>query len=1121
MPAVFYPLVWIGFPRRAALVVTALGFLVLAGWALDVSTLKSLFSGSVTMKPNTALSFFLAGAGLFLHLQTKEWQRLALVLAFAVATVGLATLSEYLFGWQLGIDQLPFRESADALHTLYPGRMSVYTATAFSAVGFSLLVLHHSALRLPVQMASAFTVLIGVVSLFGYMWNIASLTTAAITTPVAVHTALGLILLGVALLQANKLTDATSWRATAFKTVEFKVLLGFVSALLLILFGGGLTYRANVEFSESAQQVTHTQKVRAMLDKLYSSIAEAESAQRGYLLSGEVSQRSRYVQLVEDVPVQMDALARTISDSTQQENIALLRPLVERRMQNLAQVMTTYDHQGLAQARMEIITVHGLEVMSNIDAMVGKMESVELQLLKERETLTEQTRRFTLSSMLVTLLLALALLTTLYLAIRREMAARDKAEGYDGTHRRALLLYSATFSREKILRGLLDLLAERHGYPVSAFYAYQEWQGALTREASRSLQPDTQESFHLGEGMVGEAAQSGRMVYLEDPGNGVLTIDSGIGSIRPAALLAVPVSFREQRQGVLVLSALAPLTEQERAFIEHIASQLGVALNNLKQFSDLKFLSDQLRQRGEEISQKNQQLEEANRAKSEFLANMSHELRTPLNAIIGFSEALKDGLMGEVPENQREYIGDIYSSGEHLLSLINDILDLSKVESGKMTLDMEPFPLSGVLQNSMSMVKEKALNHGLRLTLEADADMPEIVADMRKLKQIIYNLLSNAVKFTPPGGAITLSAHRIDDALEIAVRDTGIGISKEDQAKLFQPFTQIDSALSRQYQGTGLGLVMVKRLAELHGGNAGLESETGKGSRFWVRIPWREVNAAAVNSAAPTWPRDTDKQKAAANGGLASKSVALVIEDDPASASLLTHHLEREGIRVITMDAGEQALEWLAQNRPDLITLDLMLPGMDGWEVLSRIKQIPQLATVPVVIISIVADGKRGIALGASQVLQKPVSHSDLKNALASIGILPLSSKSGDVKRRVLVVDDDPNTVELMSSFLKHSGYQVSSAYSGGDGIALVRSEPPDAILLDLLMPEMSGFEVVAALRADPDTASIPIIVVTSKMITAEDRQRLNGDVQAILEKAEFRYEMLASEVRRALTHIG
>ena len=946
-----------------------------------------------------------------------------------------------------------------------------------------------------------------------------------------------------ALLAALKI----SGRTTPFKTLELKVLLGFLGALVLIFFSGVLTYRSIAGGEESSKRVAHTLEVRALLSDLYSSILDAESAQRAYLLTGDASQRVHYFQMIEHVPAQQEVFARLISDNpVQVRNMIALHSLIAQRFEFMALVTAKFELQGLNEAQKLLGNSQGMETMNSIRALADTMDSVEMQLLKEREEQNRQTRNSTQAFMLLTVLLSVALLSTLFAAIRREMQIRDKIETYDGTHRQALLLYSSTYDRDNILRGLLDLLAERHTYPVSAFYSYEEWRGELVREAGHGLPQETPVSYCLGEGLVGEALQSNRAVHIADPGNGLLTIATGIGIINPAALLAVPVTFREQRKGVLVLASIIPFSEQELTFVEHVASRLGVALNNLKQFSDLKFMSDQLRARSEEISQKNIQLEAASRTKSEFLANMSHELRTPLNAIIGFSEALKDGLMGKMEESQLEYIDDIYSSGEHLLSLINDILDLAKVESGKMTLELEPVSLSAVLQNSMSMVKEKALVHHLKVKLNADPGMPEIVADMRKLKQIVYNLLSNAVKFTPDQGVITLDAHRIDGMLEIAVSDTGIGISPQDQGKLFQPFSQIDSTLSRQHQGTGLGLVMVKRLTELHGGSVGLESEAGKGSRFWVRIPWREEstslrNAANVVEASAPYDSgallagaaDVNQYKNMISAETTSLQIGpntwaprdtpntpsvLVIEDDPSSAKLLTQQLEMEGLRVTRMASGELALEWLARNRPDLITLDLMLPGMDGWEVLSRIKLMPQIATVPVVIVSIVAEGKRGFAFGASQVLQKPVSHAELHSALTALSIFPSSGpQSFDVPHLVLVVDDDPSTVELMSRYLKHSGFKVSAAYSGADGISLARTEQPDAILLDLLMPVVSGFEVLEALKDNPATARIPVLIVTSKLLTAEDRQRLNGHVETILEKAGFRHETLIAEVRRAL----
>lgn len=501
----------------------------------------------------------------------------------------------------------------------------------------------------------------------------------------------------------------------------------------------------------------------------------------------------------------------------------------------------------------------------------------------------------------------------------------------------------------------------------------------------------------------------------------------------------------------------------------------------------------------------------ANRTKDTFLANMSHELRTPLNAIIGFSEVLKDGMLGEVTEQQREYLGDIYQSGEHLLSLINDILDIAKIESGEMVLNLEPTSINNLLQNSLSMVKEKAMGHRLKLTLNVDTGIPKYLADQRKLKQIVYNLLSNAVKFTPDGGEVTLAAHLTGDRLELTVTDTGIGISPEDQLLLFQPFKQIDSELSRLYQGTGLGLSLTKSLVELHGGTISVQSEAGKGSCFCVSLPWCQKE---TNSSVNITPNPPPVHPVQNLEGQTQRSV-LVIEDNRESAKLLTYYLELEGLRVTHLSTGEQALEWLTCNQPDLITLDLLLPGIDGWEVLACIKQIPKLAEIPVLIVSILMDKQRGFALGASQVLQKPLSYIELSTALTTVGILPASTG------HILMVDDDPVALELISLYLKQSGHRISVGHSGAEGIALAHKGHPDVILLDLMMPEVSGFDVVLALKDDPDTATIPIIIITSKLLTEQDRLKLNGHIETILAKSEFNPEILITEIRRALGKKG
>ncbi|GAC1483381.1 MAG: hypothetical protein NVS1B5_02500 [Gemmatimonadaceae bacterium] len=530
------------------------------------------------------------------------------------------------------------------------------------------------------------------------------------------------------------------------------------------------------------------------------------------------------------------------------------------------------------------------------------------------------------------------------------------------------------------------------------------------------------------------------------------------------------------------------------------------------------------------LQQKNVELEEASRMKSEFLANMSHELRTPLNAIIGFSEVLRDGLMGEMTDQQRRFIGDIFSSGQHLLSLINDILDLSKVEAGKMMLDIESVQLSSLFANSLSIIREKAASRRVQLAIDALKDVDSIQADARKVKQIVYNLLSNAVKFATEGGQVTLHASRVPRAevgqlsvsgvgrslpledsefaefLKISVTDTGIGISQEGLDRLFTPFSQIDSSLSRKFEGTGLGLAMVKLLTELHGGAVAAESTVGQGSCFTVWLPFRprEEVRRSPPKALGAIPVEV----------LTGARTALVVEDDFKSADLIRVQLEAEGFTVLHATSAETALTLAAQQPLSLITLDIMLPNMDGWEFLNRLKQIPALNKIPVVIISIVADPSKGFALGAAAVMQKPISRKELYESLDTLGLLPLSH-AGTLK--VLVVDDEPKAVELIAVRLTGLATTVLRAFGGREAIDIARRELPDLIVLDLMMPEVTGFDVVAALHERPNTARIPILVVTAKKVTAQDRSRLKGYVTTIMEKTNFDREHFIAEVRRAM----
>ena len=530
------------------------------------------------------------------------------------------------------------------------------------------------------------------------------------------------------------------------------------------------------------------------------------------------------------------------------------------------------------------------------------------------------------------------------------------------------------------------------------------------------------------------------------------------------------------------------------------------------------------------LQEKNIELEHASRMKSAFLATMSHELRTPLNAIIGFSEVLKDGLIGELTENQEEYIGDIFTSGQHLLSLINDILDLSKVEAGMMALEFDAGDLGTLLANSLSIVREKAAVQRVRLELAGGDELGLLELDIRKTKQIVYNLLSNAVKFSESESCVTLSARRVSrstvgtmagtwpvhsfllpesdyrEFLEICVADNGIGIAEENLVRLFQAFGQIDSSLARKFEGTGLGLAMVRQLAELHGGTVAVASAEGEGSRFAVWLPLRALGPDALISDAVSSAIDVES----------ASRFALIVEDDDRAAELVRLLLVAEGFTVLRAASGEAGLQLAVQQPLSLITLDLRLPGIDGREFLRKLRQNPLLAQVPVVIISGMAEDNIESYSGAAAVLQKPVSRAQLKASLNRLGLQPIAAQT----HTILVVDDDPKAVEVIAAFLPAPAYAVVRAYSGAEAITLAQRLHPDLILLDLMMPVVSGFDVVEALQQQPDTASIPLVVITAKHITALDKAELHsasGRDICIVEKAGFNRSSFITEVRRAL----
>jgi signal transduction histidine kinase/DNA-binding response OmpR family regulator len=524
-------------------------------------------------------------------------------------------------------------------------------------------------------------------------------------------------------------------------------------------------------------------------------------------------------------------------------------------------------------------------------------------------------------------------------------------------------------------------------------------------------------------------------------------------------------------------------------------------LNRVQQFMSAVVTALDRRQLIVQLEHSNRALIEANRHKSVFLANMSHELRTPLNAIIGFSELLTDAREGQFDEATRKrFQSQILTSGKHLLGLINDILDLSKVEAGQMDLRMQTVSVPEIVDQVVKTVEPLVVKKSIQLEANV-AHAGDILVDAGKLKQMLLNLVSNAIKFTPEGGKVTIAALRDKNTMEISVADTGIGIAEADQRHIFQEFHQIDQGPGRKHEGTGLGLALTRRFALLHGGEVRVHSRLNQGSVFTLVLPAEAPRPVAKPAPVPP-----------ANGHGATGPLVLVVEDDPAAAELMTRYLSGAGYRTEVASTGTQALAKAADLKPAAITLDIILPEVDGWEVMTKLKSDETTSSIPIVVASIVDNPELGIALGAIDYFVKPVDASTLIQRLNNLGV---KRQGAQDKVRVLVVDDERINRDWLTKALEPAGFTVTEAAGGREGIELAKSMKPDLVLLDLMMPEVTGFDVVEALRADAATREMPIMVITAANLTEADKRQLNGRVANVLRRESVGASDIVGLLRR------
>lgn len=516
--------------------------------------------------------------------------------------------------------------------------------------------------------------------------------------------------------------------------------------------------------------------------------------------------------------------------------------------------------------------------------------------------------------------------------------------------------------------------------------------------------------------------------------------------------------------------------------------------------AELETAKSELEVYSHSILRAKEEVERASKFKDQFLSTMSHELRTPLNAVLGFSDLLADERYGSLNDRQKRYVNNIHTGGQHLLKLISDILDLSKIEAGRMDLAIQDVPMESAFADVLSTLKPLADKKSQVLAQNCESHLI-VRADGTRLKQMLMNLAGNAIKFTPEGGRVELTAHEANGQVRVEVRDTGPGIPSEEQNHIFQAFYRLRQS-GTAIEGTGLGLAITQRLAELHGGTLGLDSQPGQGSCFHFSLP---VGASR---------RQSQSTEARVRPVIGEAPKILVIEDNRDAALLIQANLASAGYESVVCDCPRDAVKTVIEMQPDVITLDLLMKPSSGWEVLLQLKRDPRTACTPIIVISILDQPAIGATLGADEYLVKPVEKASLLAAVRRC----LGVKQGESSQRpILVVEDDTSTCEIISELLTAQGYAVTTAEDGEQARAQMKARLPELVILDLMLPKVSGFELLAEWRSKPRTADLPVFVLTSKDLTAEEEQYLRKHAESLFHKQQSWQQGLSQQLQRVL----
>lgn len=663
------------------------------------------------------------------------------------------------------------------------------------------------------------------------------------------------------------------------------------------------------------------------------------------------------------------------------------------------------------------------------------------------------------------------------------------------------------------------------------------------------------------EGEPGMVVVTKKITHIKDISEStIFRFRTFAGTILPKEIITIPIIFDGVVSGIVSLASIKPYPRKILDIMEQPwTTGFGTALSNMwanaetarlaveleeanqelhAQTEELQSQSEELRQTSDELQEQNQELEvqrlqveEASRLKSEFLSNMSHELRTPLNSVMALSNVLIMQAKDKLSEDEVNYLEIIVRNGKNLLALINDILDLSKIEAGRMDVRPKLFPISSSIETIMERLEPIAEKKGIKLNQEIPDDLPQVESDENRVHQILQNLTDNAVKFTAEGD-VTVSARSDADNIYIKIADTGIGISQKDLPHIFEEFRQVDGTSARSYEGTGLGLAIAYNSVMMLGGNISVQSALGKGSTFTLTLPFRWRGLVPISEPVDLGPPPMEVESA--------RKTILVVDDEPDVLTIIYDYLSGEGYNIITTTSGKEAVGLAQRHHPFAITLDVIMPEMDGWEVLQQLRQTPDTKDIPVIIVSVSDDKSTGIALGAVGYISKPVNRdlliaeinkiggpspysivvTDDKEVLAGIERRKKGSRDRgrEAFNRILLVEDSEAAVIQVKTVLEDAGYVVDVVRGGQEALDYMSHIIPDGIILDLMMPEVDGFQVLEKMRSDEDTAKIPVLVLTARDLTPEDLGRLSANnIRQLIQKGDVDRQDLLFKVRLML----